>query len=484
MSTTNEWSDATTAIFTRMGGNLTRQHAAQLAASAIDPEVAYERGYVSINSKNSGVLSQGYGFAEIQRNFPGLLIPIWGVAGGDRHVTAHYRPDSPRTDDRGRPVKYESPAGSRNIIDVPPRCQAKLRNPGIPLWITEGVKKADAAASRGLTCISISGVWNWVGKNENGGITALPDWKEIALNSRRVYLTCDSDSSSKPAVSAAQTQLANWLILHEADVYIVHVPSGPEVQGKPTKVGFDDYIAQGGEVDALILTATRANGQNTDQIELRLGLLAKMSRLQYDQVRTATAEELGIRVGTLDKEVASRRNGEKGKSKAEPETIEPCTEPVDGPVLFQELCKIFTTFMAVLSFQAIVALALWILHTYAFDAAEFSPIIIVTSPRPRCGKSRLLDILSALVFKCKLSSSITPAALFRSVDKWHPTFLVDECDNLFSKDNPKPELLAVFNAGNKRGSSVERCVGDNHEPTSFDIFCQRLRRPLGECRPR
>jgi hypothetical protein len=67
---------------------------------------------------------------------------IWGY---------QYRPDQPRINSNGKPVKYETPFQQRNGIDVPPGIGAKLDDPTEPLWITEGSKKADAAVCAGLT---------------------------------------------------------------------------------------------------------------------------------------------------------------------------------------------------------------------------------------------------------------------------------------------------------------------------------------------
>src|SRR5438477_246201 len=87
------------------------------------------------------------------------------------------REDVDRLDRNGRPRKYEFPWRSRQVLDVPPAVRAKLGDPHTALWITEGARKADAAVSVGLTCISVSGVWNWRGTNTTGGKTALPDWE-------------------------------------------------------------------------------------------------------------------------------------------------------------------------------------------------------------------------------------------------------------------------------------------------------------------
>ena len=108
-----------------------------------------------------------------------------------------YRPDNPGYA-TARPVKYETPWQQRNGLDVPPGVGDRLGDPAVPLWITEGVKKADCGALHGLCIVALSGVWNWRGTNGAGGKMALPDWHDIALNDRRVILAFDGDVARKP----------------------------------------------------------------------------------------------------------------------------------------------------------------------------------------------------------------------------------------------------------------------------------------------
>ena len=96
-------------------------------------------------------------------------------------------------------------------LDVPRPIREHLRDPQIPLWITEGARKADAGVSAGLCCIALLGVWNWRGRNDADGLTALPDWELIALYGRDVYLVFDSDVTIKPAVAAALRRLKAFL---------------------------------------------------------------------------------------------------------------------------------------------------------------------------------------------------------------------------------------------------------------------------------
>lgn len=211
------------------------QHAAMLAASGITPEHASARGYVSVDTKKR---VRDLGVTPAGCSVPGLLVPqrradgsVWGY---------QYRPDVPRLRD-GKPVKYETPAGQRNGIDVPPGVGPVLGDPAVPLWVTEGVKKADAAAVAGLACVALPGVWSWRGRNGHGGKVAVPDWHDVALNGRRVVLAFDSDVTAKPAVRAALTALADYLASKGAHVDYCHLPDVGD-----GKTGLDDYLAEHG----------------------------------------------------------------------------------------------------------------------------------------------------------------------------------------------------------------------------------------------
>jgi len=216
------------------------QHAEALADSGITPDHTRARGYVSVDTKKR---LEDLGITRAGRNVPGLLVlqlradgSTWGY---------QYRPDRPRERD-GRPVKYETPTGQRNGIDVPPGVGPQLGDPAVPLWVTEGVKKADAAALAGLCCVALPGVWSWRGRNGAGGKVAVPDWHDVALNGRRVILAFDSDVVRKRSVRFALDALADYLSSKAAHVEFLHLPDDDQA-----KTGLDDYLADGHNVDDL-----------------------------------------------------------------------------------------------------------------------------------------------------------------------------------------------------------------------------------------
>jgi Domain of unknown function (DUF3854) len=222
------------------GARLSDQHARMLAESLVTPDHARARGYVTVDTKK---LLEDLGVTKAGRNVPGLLALMHDKAG---EVWGYqYRPDTPRLNGTGRPVKYETPTGQRNGIDVPPGVGPRLDDPAVPLWITEGAKKADAAVCAGLACVALPGVWSWRGTNVSGGKVAVPDWHDIALNGRQVVLAFDSDVVRKREVRTALSQLAGYLESKGAHVRYLHLPHAGD-----GKTGLDDYLA-GHTVDEL-----------------------------------------------------------------------------------------------------------------------------------------------------------------------------------------------------------------------------------------
>jgi putative DNA primase/helicase len=145
---------------------------------------------------------------------------------------------------------------------------------------------------------------------------------------------------------------------------------------------------------------------------------------------------------------------------------EPWQEPVLGAELLRDLVNVIQRYV-VLAESPAIAVALWVVHTYSLDAAWFTPRLSITSPTKRCGKTLLLEILEHLVCKALNVANITAAALFRAVEKFRPTLLVDEADT-FLVD--KEELRGVLNSGHRRNGTVVRTVGDKHEVRVFSTY--------------
>lgn len=202
--------------------HLLPQHVAMLEASAVNPDVAQERGYRSLTNKFE---LQDLGFRKSQWVVPGLLVPLHGVDG--QQWGYQYRADNPRADKDGKSVKYDAPQGQNNRLDVPPRCRESLADPRVALWITEGARKADSIAGKGGCALNVGGVWNWKTRNAFGGTTVSVDFDYVAWRGkhgpRDVFLAFDSDIITKVQVRIALDHLGEILRRKGANIYVVNL---------------------------------------------------------------------------------------------------------------------------------------------------------------------------------------------------------------------------------------------------------------------
>jgi hypothetical protein len=223
--------------------------------SALTSEVIDATGYATITE--SAPL-QALGFPRSQWLVPLLLCPIMGADG--EPVSYQIRPEQPRKL-HGKEQKYETRAKDRAAFHVNPTVRHLLGDPNAAVYITEGVKKADALAVRGLCAIALTGVWNWRGTNEQGGSTALASFDDIAWKGkdkdgnpikRRVVLVFDSDAMENPDVNKALKSAGAYFTHRGAHVFYSYLPPSPD----GSKTGIDDFLARGGTVDLLHLHTT------------------------------------------------------------------------------------------------------------------------------------------------------------------------------------------------------------------------------------
>ena len=74
------------------------------------------------------------------------------------------------------------------------------------------------------------------------------------------------------------------------------------------------------------------------------------------------------------------------------------------------------------------------LRTFLAEHFLFSPRLSISSPTKGCGKTTLLDVLSRPVLRPLLASNVTPAAVFRVIEKYNPCLLIDEADTFQFED--------------------------------------------------
>jgi len=208
--------------------------------------------------------------------------------------------------------------------------------------------------------------------------------------------------------------------------------------------------------------------------------LAALTPLEYDKRRSGSASTLGIRVSTLDGLVEDERP----KTDVHPdndelvEGVEPWDKEVDGSELANRMAKTINRY-CVLSDHSVNATTLWIIASYGIDSFRIFAKLGITSPQKRCGKTTFLETISALCNRALLSSNLTAAVLFRVIEEWQPTLIVDEMDTFIEGNE---ELRGIINSGhNRKLAYVMRVEGDanTRTPRRFSTWTPTVLAKIG-----
>lgn len=150
-------------------------------------------------------------------------------------------------------------------------------------------------------------------------------------------------------------------------------------------------------------------------------------------------------------------------------------KPATGAEILDPAFRFIRRFVSLTDSQARVVV-LWVAHTHAISAADFTPYMNVTSAEKESGKSRLLEVVAVLVANAWKTENASPAAIVRKVhaglEAGEPvTILFDERDSQLGGDKERAETIrGILNSGYERGGSYSRCVGEKMSVVDFGTF--------------
>ena len=231
---------ATVAIGT--APNLLSHHQAELRASGISDETLAKGGIYS--EMNIDVLRSLLNQPKLPAKVGSGLIYRFRDKTGHLNGFVRVKLDNPRKDRNSKPIKYETPKGEAPRAYFPAGTCQFLESATVEILITEGEKKAICADQHGFPCIGLGGVHGW---NRKKSSQLIPDLEMMAWNGRPVILVFDSDQHQNPQVQEAQSKFAAALQKRGAKVLVAQLPDGPpDPDGKPTKMGLDDFLVAHG----------------------------------------------------------------------------------------------------------------------------------------------------------------------------------------------------------------------------------------------
>ena len=124
-------------------------------------------------------------------------------------------------------------------------------------------------------------------------------------------------------------------------------------------------------------------------------------------------------------------------------------------------------------------IAFFTMVSYVFQAVDSVGYLHFFAERGS-GKTTALEVIRELAFGAIMSANITGAAMYRSIELYQPTILIDEAENLnpsakARENNPgAASVVEMLNAGYKRGNPAIRCEGDNNTPVKYDLYCPKV----------
>jgi hypothetical protein len=268
------------------GATLAEHHAAYLEERGLTLEVAKAAGYWT--ARKPSEIPPAFSDPQ-RRRHPTLIAPHYSPDG--ETVSWQKHDDRPGTDPKtGKVQKWVSPKAerARTVLSVHPWMLEEVTQGTGPLWSVEGLTRGHALAVLRIAALSYAGCYSWQ-KDEN----PLPCWEHVNLAGRLVYDVPDADARTNSQVQDAQAKRVRYLESRGARVLVVSVP---ELNGDE-HTGLDDYIAAGGDLEALIRDARPFVpvdvGRERLKRDERLRLFQAAKRDEFEELPTRTVGECG-----------------------------------------------------------------------------------------------------------------------------------------------------------------------------------------------
>ena len=158
--------------------------------------------------------------------------------------------------------------------------------------------------------------------------------------------------------------------------------------------------------------------------------------------------------------------------------IEPWDEPVDGGEVLSALSDLIGQYINTTP-ENRDTVALWcaMAHMHSRPEIEVAPFLHITSATKQCGKSNLLQVVSAFVPRPEITTNLSKAYMFRLIQMAEPTLLIDELDRLLKRDDE--EFIGMLNGSQLRATAYVGRVeplpnGQGFALSRFKVWCPKV----------
>lgn len=252
-----------------------------------------------------------------------------------------------------------------------------------------------------------------------------------------------------------------------------------------TREALDQLVEQAPDWQTAIPASDKSDGKAKAEADENaiIEALAKMRPgIEFARQRKKAARELAVPQDAIDDELEARRSERTAAPMHGHWIVQPWPEPVDGNSLLRDIVQRIRRHVVCSHYDAL-AISLWIMLAWVHDeVATHSPILNINSAESESGKSTTLGLISFLAPRCVSSVEISEAALYRAIELWRPSLVIDEFDNVLASED-KTALRSVINSGHTRGQGVVRCVEPDFTPKMFNTFCPKAIGMIGRKLP-
>lgn len=272
-------------------------------------------------------------------------------------------------------------------------------------------------------------------------------------------------------------------------------PNAADPNGGDVDTNYKKFLA----CAATLSKAADPNGSSVGGSQMLLDQIAnaRLPTWTDKPLTTAIGNATGLDAGDLLKdlrkirEALSRADDPEDVKARLPFAEDPDPDPNPMPIgnLLDQIMKIVTA-RVYCSTETAIALALWDFGTWGvFPPSDptsgpfIYPLMGITGPMKRCGKTTALESIQVTVRRPLAAADISQAALYRSIEKYRPTLLIDEFDQLIKKN---PDLIGLLNSAHTRNGTVIRTVEvqvdgkKTFEPVPFSTFSPILLAGIGD----
>jgi hypothetical protein len=150
--------------------------------------------------------------------------------------------------------------------------------------------------------------------------------------------------------------------------------------------------------------------------------------------------------------------------------VEPWDAPVDARALLKDTMAQIRRYMVIHDKNAAIIVPLWIGFAWCHDAATFSAFLVIQAADSGTGKSVLSNVIAQLTPRGFMIVEPTGPAMYRFVDRYAPTLVIDDADRLLPR---RPDLTHILNASWVRNTPIPRvdARGDVH---LYNPFCPKV----------